>query len=161
MMRTVSEHATRSGARATGSPSADTGAGASGLQLLRIVLAVKIVGTVLPFALPLLLMSADALRQSFGYAPEPLLVARLLGWSYLAILIGYAGGFLEARRGVFPTTAVAMGVASSAGASAIQASVLFGSGATRGPAASDLLALGFTAGVTATLLFCWRQATRR
>ena len=77
------------------------------------VLEVKVAVTLLLWAGPLLL-APPALFTSLGLTPpDPPYVAHLLGAAYLALCVGYVGGWIEARRGRYPRGAVQMGVVSN------------------------------------------------
>ncbi len=76
---------------------------------------IKIVGTALAAALPMLLTPA-ALYQWLGFPPQPtMLFLRLYGLSTLALLAGYYGGIEQARRGEFPRGVLRMGLVSNGG----------------------------------------------
>lgn len=76
---------------------------------------VKIIGTALAAALPMLLVPAS-LYEWLGFPPLPtMLFLRLYGLSTLALLVGYHGGILQARRGELPQGVLRMGLASNGG----------------------------------------------
>ncbi len=76
---------------------------------------IKIVGTALAAALPMLLTPA-AVYKWLGFPPQPtLLFLRLYGLSTLALLAGYYGGIEQARRGEFPRGVLRMGLVSNGG----------------------------------------------
>jgi hypothetical protein len=85
------------------------------LRLLRRILAVKIAGTIMLFCVPMLVLDQQWLGLLYGLRPEPLLMARLVGGAYAALIVGYAAGWLEARRGRYPGWVVAMGLVSNGG----------------------------------------------
>lgn len=78
--------------------------------------AFKIAVTALAVVGPALLARAQTLAERFGMPIEAAALARLYGVALLALLVGYGGGLLAAERGEFPTTIVAMGIVSNAGA---------------------------------------------
>ena len=76
---------------------------------------IKIVGTLLFAALPLLLVP-EPLYLWLGFPPQPtLLFLRLYGLSTLALLVGYHGGIELARAGQFPRGVLRMGLVSNGG----------------------------------------------
>jgi hypothetical protein len=76
---------------------------------------VKIAGTALAAALPMLLTPA-AVYERLGFPPqETMLFLRLYGLSTLALLVGYHGGIVQARRGEFPRGVLHMGLVSNGG----------------------------------------------
>lgn len=91
------------------------------LRLLRVVLATKIVGTVVLFCVPMLFLGTDCLADLYGLRPEPLLMARLVGGAYAALIVGYASGWVATGRDLFPTWVVAMGIVSNGGGAALAA----------------------------------------
>lgn len=123
-------------------------------RMLRTVLVVKIVGTAVFFAISLVLKPEFPLEM-LRVRADPL-PARLLGWSYLAILVVYISGLLEARRGLFPSTTVIMGLLSNAGASLLLALYVAQSGVASAPVACS--ALLFTGTITMLLAVCWMQS---
>ncbi|MEM8661010.1 MAG: hypothetical protein AAGF35_09005 [Pseudomonadota bacterium] len=100
------------------------------LELVKQVLLYKIVITILLWALPFLLAPANVLQLLMGAVPEPIFNLRLLGWAYVALIIGYVGGLLQARNGVMPLQIIAMGLVSNGGASLlVLGHLLWGTGA--------------------------------
>lgn len=76
---------------------------------------IKIIGTLLGAALPMLLVPY-ALYLWLGFPPqETMLFLRLYGLSTLALLVGYYGGIELARRGQYPLGTLRMGLVSNAG----------------------------------------------
>ncbi|MEM9360634.1 MAG: hypothetical protein AAGB04_31035 [Pseudomonadota bacterium] len=100
------------------------------LGLVKQVLLYKIVITTLLWALPFLLAPISVLQLLMGAVPEPIFNLRLLGWAYVALITGYAGGLLQARNGVMPLQIIAMGLVSNGGASLlVLGHLLWGTGA--------------------------------
>ena len=85
------------------------------LAMLRLVLATKILGTILFFCVPMLFLGEDDLRKLYGFGATPLLAARLIGGAYAALIVGYAQGWIESGQGRFPGWVVAMGLVSNGG----------------------------------------------
>ena len=76
---------------------------------------IKIIGTALAAALPMLLTPASV-YEWLGFPPQPtMLFLRLYGLSTLALLAGYYGGIEQARRGEFPRGVLRMGLVSNGG----------------------------------------------
>lgn len=86
---------------------------------ISILLIIKILGTLFPVALPLLVMPKSALDTRSGFSPSDTSLYRLYGMAILALLVGYAGGYFQVVSGTFPIGVLAMGFASNAGAFAI------------------------------------------
>lgn len=86
---------------------------------LAILLLIKIVGTLVPVALPMLLFSKARFDELSGFGPSDLVLYRVYGMAVLALLVGYSGGLLQVRAGVFPHGVLAMGFVSNAGAAAL------------------------------------------
>jgi hypothetical protein len=84
--------------------------------LARVIVA-KIAVTVLFWAGPLILAPEWLLRAA-GVPPGAAPLARLLGWAYLALGVGYGFGLREVLAGRRATGAVVVGIVSNAGASA-------------------------------------------
>ncbi len=85
------------------------------LKLLRGVLLFKIGVTVLLWAGPLLLFPVSLFEALMGQAPDPISYARLLGVAYLALVVNYAGGFVQATRGSIPWVTIWTGLVSNGG----------------------------------------------
>lgn len=83
------------------------------------VLTFKIVFTVIGSCIPLLLLSESSLQWLGFSVPQPILFLRLLGMAYLALIVGYAFGLKEAKRGIYPAHAVWVGIVSNGGAALI------------------------------------------
>lgn len=79
------------------------------------VFAAKIAVTALVWAAPLLLAPARLLTAT-GLPCEAVPLARLLGCAYAALCVGYGLGVREVFAGRHPTSAVAVGIVSNAGA---------------------------------------------
>jgi hypothetical protein len=84
--------------------------------LARVIVA-KIAVTVLFWAGPLVL-APEWLLEAAGLPPGAAPLARLLGWAYLALGVGYGFGLREVLAGRRATGAVVVGIVSNAGASA-------------------------------------------
>ena len=97
------------------------------MQLLKRVLLFKITVTVFAWVLPFLFFPKDWIQLFLGFSPEPLFPIRLLGWSCLALVVGYAFGYVQASKGVAPWGVVLMGLVSNGGAAFIVGwNLLFG-----------------------------------
>ena len=83
---------------------------------LSILLWIKIIGTFFPVALPLLVMPKGFIDARSGFEASDLSLYRLYGMAVLALLVGYAGGYVQVTQGVYPIGVLAMGFASNAGA---------------------------------------------
>jgi ABC-type transport system involved in cytochrome c biogenesis permease component len=86
------------------------------VSLARII-AAKIIVTALFWCFPLLIAPPWVFTFLGLPVPEPMIFARLLGCAYLALLIAYSCGFLEARRGGRALPAVLVGIVSNGTAS--------------------------------------------
>ena len=76
------------------------------------VFTVKLAVTAVFWAGPLILAPAS-LFEAAGLPGEAVLLARLLGWAYVALGVGYGFGLREVRAGRRATSAVAVGVVSN------------------------------------------------
>jgi len=85
------------------------------LKLLRGVLVFKIGVTVVLWAGPLLLFPVSLFETLMGEAPAPISYARLLGVAYLALIVNYAGGFVQATWGSIPWVTIWTGLVSNGG----------------------------------------------
>ena len=86
------------------------------MTLLTLLLLIKILGTLVPVALPLLLLSKTTLDRLSGLTPSDVTLYRLYGIAIVALLVGYAGGIVQVRAGDYPTGVLWMGLTSNAGA---------------------------------------------
>lgn len=86
---------------------------------LSILLWVKIIGTFFPVAAPLLVLPKAKIDAVSGFSPSDVTLYRLYGMAILALLVGYAGGYLEVEAGRFPIGVLAMGFVSNTGAFAV------------------------------------------
>lgn len=85
------------------------------MQSIVTLLWIKIVGTALGAALPML-ATPEWLYAQLGFPPMPsMLFLRLYGLSTTALLVGYWGGIEQARRRVFPRGVLRMGLVSNGG----------------------------------------------
>lgn len=89
-----------------------------------LLLWVKIIGTLVGAALPMLLLSHPLYRALGFPEQDSLLFLRLYGLSTMALLVGYYGGIEMARRGEFPRGVLRMGLVSNGG----QGLMLLGAG---------------------------------
>ena len=112
------------------------------MEPLSILLWIKIIGTFVPVALPLLLFRKERIQQLSGFAASDPALYRLYGMAVLALLIGYAGGYAQVLEGIYPMGVVAMGFASNAGAFLILLLTGRGSKAPWEPAFFGFIAMG-------------------
>jgi hypothetical protein len=89
------------------------------LKPLARVLIFKIAFTALFWCAPLLTFPSQWFLAVGFPEPEPTVFVRLLGAAYLALLVGYAFGLAQARRGSKPAGVVWMGTVSNGLGSAI------------------------------------------
>ena len=85
------------------------------IALARLLM-LKIVLTLAIWCVPLLLFPPELLRMLGFPVPEPILFLRLLGVAYVALVVGYAFGWRETRRGSYPSVVVWIGIVSNGGA---------------------------------------------
>ncbi len=124
---------------------------AGSLRLLERTLVLKIILTTLLWAMPFLFFSRDLLEPLMGVVPTPLFSLRLLGWCYVALIVGYAAGLLEVRAGRMPWGIVAMGIVSNGGGAALLGAHLFlGAGRTLSGLAATMNWLSWIALVAIT-----------
>lgn len=123
-------------------------------SLLIYILYIKITLTISLWAIPLLIFP-DSFFALLGLpAITPELYRRLLGMAYLALVVGYIEGLISARKGIFPTGIVLMGILSNFGASIIL-SIYAISGGFSGFSTTAFLLMYFSifaTGLIATLL---------
>jgi hypothetical protein len=87
---------------------------------LSIVLAIKILMTLILFVTPFLFFSQTKLEQLFNSKISGgLMVYRLYGLALLALTVGYASGLMQVLAGEFPFGIVTMGIVSNGGATFI------------------------------------------
>ena len=84
---------------------------------LAIVLLFKIAATTLFWCGPLLFLPTEAL-STLGAQDASQALARLLGWAYLSLCVGYAFGLRSELAGQRPIAAIWLGIVSNLGASA-------------------------------------------
>lgn len=89
------------------------------MEPLSILLWIKIIGTLFPVGLPLLLLSKDRIERISGFKSSDVVVYRLYGMAIIALLVGYFGGYLQVINGTFPIGVLWMGLVSNAGAATI------------------------------------------
>ena len=88
------------------------------MNRLEPVIIAKIVVTVFCWAGPLLLVPKDWLC-AVGLPLEGVPLARLLGWAYLALCVGYVWGLREIRARRQAMGTIVMGIVSNTGAGAL------------------------------------------
>lgn len=81
------------------------------------VFTVKIFVTAVFWAGPLIFAPAGLLEAA-RLPPEAFPLARLLGWAYVSLCVGYGFGLREVRAGRRASSAVVVGIVSNGGASA-------------------------------------------
>lgn len=86
------------------------------MRALITLLISKILLTAVAVCIPLLFFSPELLQRLGFLVPEATLFLRLLGIAYLALLVSYAFGVREARRGIYPAAIVWVGIVSNTGA---------------------------------------------
>jgi len=86
------------------------------MEPLSILLWIKIIGTLIPVALPLLVLSKERINKLSGFEASDPALYRLYGMAALALLVGYAGGYFQVLDGTYPIGVIAMGFVSNAGA---------------------------------------------
>ena len=86
---------------------------------LSILLWVKIIGTLIPVGLPLLVLSKNRIEAISGFQSSDVIIYRLYGMAIIALLVGYYGGYVQVANGVFPIWVIWMGLVSNAGAAAV------------------------------------------
>ena len=116
--------------------------GATLMEPLSILLWTKIIGTLLPVALPLLVLPTERIQQLSGFKASDPALLRLYGMAILALLVGYMGGYFQVLDGTYPVGVVAMGFASNAGACLILILTGRGRKAPWEPAFFGLIAIG-------------------
>lgn len=112
------------------------------MEPLSILLWIKIIGTLLPVALPLLLLPPERINQTSGFEVSDPALYRLYGMAVLALLVGYSGGYVQVLQGEYPIGVIAMGFASNAGAFLILLMTGRGKRAPWEPAFFGLIAAG-------------------
>lgn len=85
------------------------------LKKIIMLLWVKIIGTLVGAALPMLFLSYPLFRWLGFPEQDSMLFLRLYGLSTSALLVGYYGGIEMARRGEFPIGVLRMGLVSNGG----------------------------------------------
>lgn len=105
------------------------------MTILDFILLVKIIGTALLVALPLLLLSAQRIAMTLSIGEEAIPYLRLYGVAILALLVGYSFGFSPLISGNFPWGIVCMGIVSNG----LGALTLLLTGASRSNKASTVL----------------------
>ena len=87
------------------------------MSKLALVLTGKIIATVAVWSGPLLLLPTETL-VTLGVPDLSVPFARLLGWAYLSLCVGYAFGLRSELAGQRPIAAIWLGIVSNLGASA-------------------------------------------
>jgi hypothetical protein len=82
-------------------------------SILRWVLRLKVLFTVLGWALPLFLLSPDGFKELGFLEPPPRLFARLLGAAFVALVVEYLQGLRDLGRGRDVTNVVWVGIVSN------------------------------------------------
>ena len=87
--------------------------------MLTLILAVKIIATLLVWCIPLLFFPKDWF-VAMGF-PQTLRMEflRLLGWAYLSLCVGYFFAWSASRRGIRQAGPLWVGVVSNGGAAAL------------------------------------------
>lgn len=119
------------------------------MTLLTLLLLFKIGFTALFAALPMLLLPADGIRQRLGIDAAALPYIRLYGWALMALLVGYAGGVVEAEAGHMPWGVVTMGLVSNGGAALLMLTPFARVGSLAMPAVFGGIAVGLLAALLA------------
>lgn len=83
------------------------------MQGLKKLLKRKMAITAIFWCFPLLIFPASWFVALGIPSPEPLIIARLLGVAYFALLIGYFGGLNSIEKGEVPINTLDMGIASN------------------------------------------------
>jgi len=86
---------------------------------LEWILWIKIIATLLLWALPLLVIPSEQARKWGLPVIDPPIFGRLLGVAYCALLAGYISGLVALRQGSWPTGIIWMGIISNGGASVL------------------------------------------
>ena len=86
------------------------------MAALSVLLWIKIIGTFLPVAAPLLVLPKSKIDQLSGFEASDISLYRLYGMAVLALLVGYLGGYFQVLKGEYPIGVIAMGFVSNAGA---------------------------------------------
>uniref|UniRef100_A0A0G4G038 Uncharacterized protein n=1 Tax=Chromera velia CCMP2878 TaxID=1169474 RepID=A0A0G4G038_9ALVE len=86
------------------------------------VLGLKIGGTLVFATIPVLLFPRFLIKKLLGRVPEPILYFRLLGWAWVALLVGYTEGLVRLLSyNEWPDWTLRMGIVSNGGATCIVA----------------------------------------
>ncbi|AXQ29978.1 hypothetical protein D0B54_15410 [Solimonas sp. K1W22B-7] len=110
------------------------------MKALSRLLVFKIAFTAAGCCIPLLLFPASLLLQLGFAVPQPLFFLRLLGMAYAALVLGYAFGLRDARRGIYPGDVVRVGILSNGGAAVLLAGAAWqGAWGSWGPLAQALM----------------------
>lgn len=120
------------------------------------VLITKITITLVFWSGPLILFPATVLEWLGLDSVGARLLARLLGWAYLSLVVGYGFGLNAVRRGQSAAASIWMGIVSNGGACGILLLSGFGEGWMGGPPALSTFgwaSVAATALITAGLLY--------
>jgi len=82
---------------------------------LEMVLIAKIALTIFFWCLPLIFFPS-ALLICLGFDMGPLIFVRLLGFAYLALLVGYILAWRNFKTGIYPANTILVGLVSNFGA---------------------------------------------
>ena len=85
------------------------------MNVLALILTFKIVATVLVWCIPLLLFPSWLLEQSGLPSQEINMFARMLGWAYLSLCVGYCVGLSDEIQGKRNMLVVCVGLVSNGG----------------------------------------------
>ncbi len=127
----------------------------NGLLLLQIVLLVKILVTILAWAGPYLLMPESMLRRCTGFAPEPIVFARMLGVGWIALVAIYGWGYYEALAGRLVEPVIVAGLISNGGGAL---AMILGRPARLTPSIPYWASVGLLVLITIGLAVAWATA---
>ena len=89
------------------------------MSAISLILTAKIVVTVVLVTGPFLFSPRRRLETMTGVSATSATLFRLYGMAATALLVGYSVGLWQSVNGVFPWTAVLMGIVSNAGAASV------------------------------------------
>ena len=88
------------------------------MKSLKYLYLVKIIGTLIFWALPLLIFGNEFFK-SIGININTMLPLRLLGWAYIALCVGYWIGYKNVKIGQYNLAPIWAGIFSNGGATLI------------------------------------------